>query len=207
MAPTAKSVQTHNEARARAEALRPIFVELAGKSANAIAAELNKRGVGDAYRQPLVGQDREPGAEAAGGGSVVNMAAKAVRDQASVRARELAPILAELIDTQSRTMDGDENSSKDGAAYAKAIERIREATDAVVWIIAHTGHDGEKQGRPRGSSTLIGAYDVFYNFKKISNRGGEITITIDRDGLAGMNVEFDLELYDSGVVNEDGEPV
>ena len=41
----AKSIQTREEAKARAEALRPIFVELAGKAANAIAAELNKRGV------------------------------------------------------------------------------------------------------------------------------------------------------------------
>jgi DNA invertase Pin-like site-specific DNA recombinase len=41
----AKSIQTRDEARARAEALRPIFVELSHLSANAIAAELNKRGV------------------------------------------------------------------------------------------------------------------------------------------------------------------
>ncbi len=40
-----KSIQIRDEARARAEALRPLFVELAGKSANAIAAEFNKRGV------------------------------------------------------------------------------------------------------------------------------------------------------------------
>ena len=43
-----------------------------------------------------VGEDGEPGAEAAGAGSVVNTAAKAIRDQASARARGLAPILAEL---------------------------------------------------------------------------------------------------------------
>jgi Recombinase len=41
----AKSVQNREEAKTRAEALRPIFVELAGKPANAIAAELNKRAV------------------------------------------------------------------------------------------------------------------------------------------------------------------
>ena len=104
-----------------------------------------------------------------------------------------APLAFLVIDTQSRTMDGDENSSKDGAAYAKAIERIREATNAVIWIIAHTGHDGEKQGRPRGSSTLMGAYDVFYQFKKTGEHAGGITVTIDRDGLAGKTIGFDLE--------------
>ena len=40
-----KSLQTRDEALARAQALRPTFDELAGLSANAIAIELNKRGV------------------------------------------------------------------------------------------------------------------------------------------------------------------
>ena len=41
----AKGVQNRDEARARAEALRPLFEELAGLSANAIAVELNARGI------------------------------------------------------------------------------------------------------------------------------------------------------------------
>ena len=41
----AKGVQARAEAKARAEDLRPIFTELAGMSANAIAAELNARNV------------------------------------------------------------------------------------------------------------------------------------------------------------------
>jgi hypothetical protein len=41
----AKGVANREEAKARAEALRPVFAELAGKAANAIAAEQNKRGV------------------------------------------------------------------------------------------------------------------------------------------------------------------
>ena len=41
----AKGIRNRDEAKARAEALRPTFVELAGMSANAIAAELNARGV------------------------------------------------------------------------------------------------------------------------------------------------------------------
>ena len=40
-----KSIQTRNEAKARAEALRPLLSELSALSANAIAVELNKRGV------------------------------------------------------------------------------------------------------------------------------------------------------------------
>lgn len=40
-----KSLRNQAEARARAETLRPIFTELAGRAANAIALELNRRGV------------------------------------------------------------------------------------------------------------------------------------------------------------------
>jgi DNA invertase Pin-like site-specific DNA recombinase len=41
----AKGIRNRDEAKARAEALRPILAELSGKSARAIAAELNARGV------------------------------------------------------------------------------------------------------------------------------------------------------------------
>jgi DNA invertase Pin-like site-specific DNA recombinase len=41
----AKGVQNREDARARAEALQPVLEELAGKSARAIAAELNARGI------------------------------------------------------------------------------------------------------------------------------------------------------------------
>jgi hypothetical protein len=41
----AKSIQTRDEARAHAKTLRPVLAELAGMSARAIAAELNKRNI------------------------------------------------------------------------------------------------------------------------------------------------------------------
>jgi hypothetical protein len=118
-----------------------------------------------------------------------------------------APLTFLVVDTQSRSMDGDENSTKDGARYAKAIEAIRQATGATLWIIAHTGHNVEAQDRPRGSSALLGAYDTFYSHKKTDERSGEIKITIDRDGLGGKEFPFTVEIYDTGEVNDDGEPV
>ncbi len=116
------------------------------------------------------------------------------------------PLVFLLIDTQSRTMGGDENSTADGAAYAKAVGAIRQATEATLWIISHTGHSEDAQGRPRGSSALLGAYDTFYRHKKIDEQRGEIKITVDRDGLGGKELPFTVELYDTGTVNEDGEP-
>jgi AAA domain len=118
-----------------------------------------------------------------------------------------APLGFLVIDTQSRTMGGDENSTKDSAAYARAVEAIRHATEATLWIIAHTGHSEDAQDRPRGSSALLGAYDTFYRHKKIDEDHGSIKITIDRDGLGGKELPFAVELFDTGAVNEDGEPV
>ena len=146
------------------------------------------------------------------GGKPINLLSKADLDFliANIRAIESdagAALGFLVVDTQSRSMDGDENSTKDGAAYAKAIEAIREATEATLWIIAHTGHSEDAQDRPRGSSALLGAYDTFYRHKKIDERSGEIKITTDRDSLGGKELPFAVELYDTGAVNEDGEPV
>jgi AAA domain len=143
------------------------------------------------------------------GGKPINLLSKADLDFliANIRAIESdagAALGFLVVDTQSRSMDGDENSTKDGAAYAKAIEAIREAT---LWIIAHTGHSEDAQDRPRGSSALLGAYDTFYRHKKIDERSGEIKITTDRDSLGGKELPFAVELYETGAVNEDGEPV
>jgi hypothetical protein len=109
------------------------------------------------------------------GGKPINLLSKADLDFliANIRAIESdagAALGFLVVDTQSRSMDGDENSTKDGAAYAKAIEAIREAT---LWIIAHTGHSEDAQDRPRGSSALLGAYDTFYRHKKIDERSAK----------------------------------
>ena len=112
-----------------------------------------------------------------------------------------------VIDTQARTLGGDENSTKDGSKYAEAIELIRRHTSATLWIIAHIGHGETAQDRPRGNSSLLGAYDVFYKYKKVNETRGSVKITIDRDGLGQKEFGFAVELYDTGATNEDGESV
>ena len=48
----AKGIQNREEAKARAEALRPVLTELSSMSARAIAAELNARGITTAQGKP-----------------------------------------------------------------------------------------------------------------------------------------------------------
>ena len=62
-------MQTRKEAKARAEALRPIFTELEGQSARAIAAELNRRGVAR-QRRALLCDHGDPRARQAEGLSI-----------------------------------------------------------------------------------------------------------------------------------------
>jgi AAA domain len=119
-----------------------------------------------------------------------------------------APVRLITIDTQARTLPGDENSTKDGSAYANAIEHIRqEHPCATIAAIAHTGHSEEAQDRPRGSSALLGGYETFYRFKKKDERSGSVKVTLDRDGLGGLELPFVVDLYETSMRNSEGEPV
>ena len=62
----AKGVRNRDEAKARAEALRPVLAELSGLSARAIAAELNARGVATPKRRAMAYGDGAPRAAQAG---------------------------------------------------------------------------------------------------------------------------------------------
>jgi hypothetical protein len=59
------------EAAARAQSIAPVLAELAGMSAHAIAAELNRRKVETPTGGPVVGEDRPPCASEASGGGLM----------------------------------------------------------------------------------------------------------------------------------------
>lgn len=68
--------------------------------------------------------------------------------------RRLRPVLV-VIDTQARVTVGmDENAAKEMGVYVEAVRRIREATEACVLTIHHTGRQGD---HARGSTALDGA--------------------------------------------------
>ncbi len=71
-----------------------------------------------------------------------------------------------VLDTLARTMDGDENSTKDMSTYVTACGRIQHETGATVVVVHHMGWSAE---RGRGSSALFAAIDA------------EITVVKDGD--------------------------
>jgi hypothetical protein len=68
-----------------------------------------------------------------------------------------------ILDTYAKTLDGNENSTQDGAAYAMAAEQIRESFNCFVMVVHHVGH--VEKDRPRGDSGLTGNYDIQYRIE------------------------------------------
>jgi hypothetical protein len=69
-----------------------------------------------------------------------------------------------VIDTLHRNFgEGDENSSRDVGLFVKHIDKLKNATNATILTIHHSGH-GEK-GHSRGSSAIRASLDSEYQLK------------------------------------------
>ena len=80
-----------------------------------------------------------------------------------------APVFV-VVDTLARSMGaGDENTAKDAAMFVKNCDLIREATQAHLMVVHHTGKDEERGAR--GSSALRAAVDTEIN---VTSEGGII---------------------------------
>jgi archaellum biogenesis ATPase FlaH len=75
-----------------------------------------------------------------------------------------------IVDTLSRNLHGDENSSKDTSALVQICDDIRRETKITVLLVHHTGKDDVRG--PRGHSSLFAACDTVI---KVS--GGPIMTT------------------------------
>ena len=103
-----------------------------------------------------------------------------------------------IIDTLSRNIGGDENSSLDMPAFIAACDRLRFETGAAVLVVHHTGH-GNKD-RARGYSGLPGALDFQYRCDKDENDITRLENTKTKDGkppepkaFAQKIVELEIE--------------
>ena len=119
--------------------------------------------------------------------------------------REIEPLKPSLvvIDTLSRAMaGGNENSPDDMGAFVANCDLIRQATNAHLLVIHHTGKD---EGRgTRGHSLLAAAADTMIEVSK-DEVNGLVTATVkkQRDRASGDVLAFRLEPVDIGMDEDD----
>lgn len=114
-----------------------------------------------------------------------------------------APVLI-IVDTWSRNIAGDENSSLDSSQGVAALDTLRAAYGATVAVVHH---EGWAEGRTRGSTVLMSAADFAYRTERDAN--GVMTLTSEKlkDGSPPEPMTFKLKEVDLGIVDEDGEPI
>lgn len=105
--------------------------------------------------------------------------------------REHGRVAMVVIDTLARAMTGNENSPDDMGKFVAACGRIREAGEANVLVVHHSGKDAARGAR--GHSCLRAATDA-----EIEITPGLIRVTKSRDGESGHNYGFRLAKFELG---------
>ncbi|WIY24819.1 AAA family ATPase [Parasedimentitalea psychrophila] len=109
-----------------------------------------------------------------------------------------------IIDTLARSMgDGDENSAQDMGAFIRNVDILREATDAHIMLVHHSGKDASKGAR--GSGSLRAAVDTEIEIKR-SGLVATATARKQRDMRGGKVFAYTLRDVELGI-DEDGDPV
>lgn len=112
-----------------------------------------------------------------------------------------------IVDTLSRHLAGDENSSADMARFITHLDaHVREATGACVLLVHHVGH-GDKT-RARGSTVLRGAVDTEYRISRDGDSGVvEMSCTKAKDWQRPKPTHFRLSVVDLDLRDDTGEQV
>lgn len=120
----------------------------------------------------------------------------------AIRVQGYAPAVV-VIDTLNRSLNGNENDSRDMAAYIRAADAIREAFHCAVLIVHHCGIAGD---RPRGHTSLSGADDAQIAVERKDD--GLIIAQVEhmKDSEAGATALSRLESVDLGC-DDDGDPI
>jgi hypothetical protein len=96
----------------------------------------------------------------------------------------VAPV-AVTIDTLARALRGSESSDEDMTAFVRAADYIRDAFDCLTPIVHHCGHAG---GRPRGHSSLLGAYDALIRIERPHRDVIVAEVQEMKDGAEGAKI-------------------
>jgi hypothetical protein len=109
-----------------------------------------------------------------------------------------------VVDTWSRNLCGDENSSADSAAAVADLDRLRAPFGAGILVVHH---EGWTAGRTRGSTVLMSASDFAYRCERADDGILRVTCEKMKDGATPEPLAFELVDHDLGLVDEEGRPV
>lgn len=118
--------------------------------------------------------------------------------------RDGEPLGLLIVDTVSRCMVGDENSTADMSRFVRACDELHQRTGATVMLVHHAGKD-QSRGM-RGSNVLLGAVDLELRVK----REGDVTTleaTAARDQEPFEPLRFELRWTDTGHMTDDLENI
>lgn len=112
-----------------------------------------------------------------------------------------------IVDTLSRHLGGDENSTADMARFVAHVDAmLREPTGACVLFVHHVGH-GDKT-RARGNSALRGAVDTEFRVCRDPDSGiATVECTKAKDWPRPEALHLAIRSVELGIEDEDGEPV
>ena len=110
-----------------------------------------------------------------------------------------------VIDTLSRSMSGDENSSKDSARYIAAIDFLigalrKNGSDATILIVHHSRKDNDVY---RGSTVFRGAIDFEFEMVRTGLLKGTLEQKKSKDGDMADPINFEFAIENIGTVCDD----
>lgn len=110
-----------------------------------------------------------------------------------------------IVDTVARTMDGDENSTRDMAVFVQQLDLLKDMHHCAILLVHHTGH-GAKD-RARGSTVLKGALDAEYRVSKDQDGMIRLECTKMKESDAPAPMAFKLTDVRLPMLDDEGEPI
>jgi hypothetical protein len=110
-----------------------------------------------------------------------------------------------IVDTVARTMDGDENSSRDMALFVQQLDQLKDKHSCAILLVHHTGH-GAKD-RARGSTVLKGALDAEYRVSKDQDGMIRLECTKMKESDAPKPMAFKLHDVQLPFLDDEGSPI
>jgi hypothetical protein len=109
-----------------------------------------------------------------------------------------------VVDTVARTMDGDENNTKDMNVFVQQLGELKTKHNCAILLVHHTGH--AEKGRARGSMALKGALDAEFRVSKDQDGIIRLECTKMKESEAPTPMAFKLKDVFLGA-DDEGKPI